>query len=259
MAKKRIIARLDIKKDRLIKGMHLEGWRFLPNTPNDYAKKYYEEGIDEIVYIDAIASLYSKETLLNIIENTTNNVFVPITAGGGIKSVQDATEVLRSGADKIAINSAAIQNENLITEVSSKYGKQCVVLSIQAKSNKKGSWDAYYDVARENSGLDVIEWAKKAEKLGAGEIILTSIDREGTRKGFDYELIKEVASAVEIPLIASGGFGEPQHALEAFKSGAEAVAIAYNLHYQKTSVHSLKEFLTENGIDIRMPSNGEFN
>lgn len=248
---KRVIARLDIKGQRLIKGIHLEGWRFLQDHPNNYCFKYYEQGVDEIIYVDAVASLYDRDSLKEIIKKTTDNVFVPITVGGGIRSVENAFDILRSGADKVAICSQAVKTPQIISEVASKFGNQCMVLSIQAKKNANGSYSVWYDVAREKTDIDVVEWAQKGEELGAGEILLTSIDHEGLEKGMDTELIEKVSKAVSIPVIASGGFGKAQDFNAAINSGADAVAIAKALHYDRTSIQTIKEAAKAAGIKVR--------
>jgi imidazole glycerol-phosphate synthase subunit HisF len=249
---KRVIARMDIKGHRLIKGIHLEGWRFLSETPNEYCNQYYLQGIDEIMYVDAVASLYSRESLIEIVQKTTEKVFVPITVGGGIRSVKNAFDMLRNGADKIAICSQAIKTPEIISEVANKFGSQCMVLSIQAKKNDNGSYSVWYDVAREKTNIDVVEWAQKVESLGAGEILLTSIDQEGTELGLDLELIHRVSQAVSIPVIASGGFGKPQDFNNAILSGADAVAIAKSLHYNKINVIDIKSAAKNANINVRI-------
>lgn len=249
MTAKRVIARLDIKGNRLIKGIHLEGWRFL-GDPNEYCLKYYEEGIDEIIYVDAVASLYNRNSIKDIIRKTTNNVFVPITVGGGVRNLEDATEILRSGADKVAINTAAIRRPELINEIANRFGKQCMVLSIQAKKKNNG-WVAAYDSAREYTDMNVVEWAQKAVELGAGEILLTSVDQEGTQKGLDNELIQQVTKSVNIPVIACGGLGSTSHLVSAFQSGAQAVAIAHALHYNKVAISELKKDAIKHNIAVR--------
>lgn len=251
MALNRLIARLDIKQNRLIKGMHLEGWRFLDGEPQDFCKDYYFQGIDEIIYIDVVASLYGRDKLVDIVKHTTDDVFVPITAGGGIRTIEDATDLLRAGADKVAVCTGAIKNPKLITEISQRYGAQCCVVSIQAKKNRTGDWDAYYDIGRENSQKNVVEWAQEAVELGAGELLITSIDKEGTRKGFDEELIQKVSEKVNIPVIASGGFGKPEDFVKAIHSGANAAAVAYALHYKTYSVEQIKQYAIEQGIEMR--------
>jgi len=248
---KRVIARLDIKGHKLVKGIHLEGWRFLPDHPNNYCYKYYLQGADEIIYVDAVASLYDRDSLKEIIRKTTESVFVPITVGGGIRSVEDAFEILRSGADKVAICSQAVKAPEIISEVAGKFGNQCMVLSIQAKKNNNGSFSVWYDVAREKTEMDVVEWAQKGEALGAGEILLTSIDHEGLERGMDTELIGMVSKAVRIPVIASGGFGKPEDFTAAVRSGADAVAVAKSLHYDKVTIEQIKAEAKQSGINVR--------
>lgn len=248
---KRVIARLDIKGNRLVKGIHLEGWRFLTESPNDFCFKYYEHGIDEIIYVDAVASLYDRDSIKDIIKRTTDNVFVPLTVGGGIRSVEDAFEILRSGADKVAICSQAVKTPKIISEVASKFGNQCMVLSIQAKKNQNGSYSVWYDVAREKTDIDVVEWAQRGEELGAGEILLTSIDKEGLEKGMDTQLIEMVSKAVSIPVIASGGYGKPADFVSAISSGADAVAVAKALHYEHSNIEDIKRAAKEAGIQVR--------
>jgi cyclase len=246
----RIIARLDIKAPNLVKGIQFEGLRKI-GDPSEFALKYYLQGADEIFCADIVASLYERNSLLDIINSTTNNVFVPITVGGGIRSIEDVTSALNSGADKVSINTAAIKNPSLITEISEKFGSQCMVLSIQAKS-KNGNWEAYYDNGRESSGLDVIEWAKKCQDLGAGEILLTSVDREGTAKGMDIELIKAVTSVVTVPVIASGGVGDLNDVgLAVLEGGADAIAIAHVLHYEELTINEIRQYCIEKKIPVR--------
>jgi imidazole glycerol-phosphate synthase subunit HisF len=246
----RIIARLDVKAPNLVKGIQFEGLRKLGN-PNDFARKYYEQGIDEIYYEDIVASLYERNSLLDIIEQATRDIFVPITVGGGLRTIEDVTAVLQAGADKVAINTAAIKDPTLISAVSKRFGSQCMVLSVQAKKNNSG-WEAYYDNGREHSGLDAVEWAKKGEASGAGEILLTSVDMEGTMKGFDLELLEAVTSQVDIPVIASGGMGTLNDFSEAVcQAETDAVAIASVLHYEKLSIQEIRRYATEQGISVR--------
>lgn len=247
----RLIARLDVKGPNLVKGVQLEGLRKIGN-PNEYARKYYGQGADEIIYMDIVASLYNRNSLKDIVYQTTRDVFIPITVGGGIRSVDDVKEILRAGADKVAVNTAAIKRPELIREISQKFGSQCMVLSIEAKRTGPKKWEAYYDNGREKTGIDVIEWAKKGCELGAGEILMTSVDMEGTRKGFDCELIKEVSSSVPIPLIASGGMGDSDDLVKAVLDGkADSVAIASILHYDKKTIMEIKREASENGIMVR--------
>jgi imidazole glycerol-phosphate synthase subunit HisF len=237
----RIIPRLDVKGPNLIKGIHLEGLRVI-GDPNQYAKQYYQDGADEIIYIDAVASLYGRENLLDIVHHTTNDVFVPLTAGGGIRSIEDARSLLNVGADKIAINTAAVCNPNLIREMAQQFGSQCVVLSIEAIQQPDKSWQNFTDSGRERTGLDVVKWAQQAEELGAGEILLTSVDREGTSKGFDLDLIQAVSLSVSIPVIASGGMNSVSHMQEAITIGrADAIAMAGILHYARMNLREIRD------------------
>ena len=251
MANIRIISRLDIKGPNLIKGIQLEGLRVI-GDPNEYAHKYYQAGIDEIIYMDVVASLYGRNNLEEVVQHTAQDIFVPITVGGGIRSVDDVRRLLRAGADKIAINTAAIKRPKLITEVSNTFGSQCMVLSIEAKRIEGGAWHAFTDNGREKTGLDVVEWAKKGEALGAGEILLTSVDNEGMRCGFDCELVNTVSSSVSIPVIASGGFGKIEHLYDVIDKGAaDAVAIAGVLHYSKMELNDIRTAALEQGINVR--------
>jgi cyclase len=247
----RIIARLDIKGPNLIKGIHLEGLRVVGN-PNDFAKRYYLEGIDELIYMDCVASLYGRNHLGEIIKSAAQDIFVPLTVGGGIRSVEDATEILRSGADKVAVNTAAVANPELITQIAERFGSQCMVLSIEAKNIAPGKWEVFTDNGRERTGLDVVEWAKKGAELGAGEILLTSVDFEGTRKGMDIQLIEAVTNTVTIPVIASGGVGKSEDFLAAvLEGGADAVAMADVLHYDRIGLVELRELATSQGLGVR--------
>lgn len=250
MYKRRIIARIDVKNEFVIKGIHLEGLRKIGN-PNLLAKKYYLEGIDEIIFMDAVASLYGRNNLFNLIENACKDIFIPITIGGGIRSVSDIEHALKSGADKIAINTQAIIYPDFIREASRIYGSQCIVASIEAK--KKGSkWEAYIDNGREETGVDVIEWAKQIEQLGAGELLVTSIDQEGTKKGFDTELMKIISESISIPVIASGGAGNLNHISETFQNtDISGIAIASIIHYDILSIEEIKIYLNQQGIKTR--------
>lgn len=246
----RLIARLDVKSENLIKGVHLEGLRVI-GAPEEFAKRYYEQGADELIYMDIVASLYGRSNLIDIVRRTANDVFVPMTVGGGVRNVEDVGNLLRAGADKIAINSAVVRRPDLITEVARKFGSQCMVLSIEAKRHGKGKWEVYTDCGREKSGLDALEWAARGVSLGAGEIIVTSIDQEGTRKGFDTELTLEISKLVNVPVIASGGYGQFEHLNEVLKSGADAVAVADALHYGRTSIPELRQYACEQGFLVR--------
>lgn len=248
----RLIARLDIRNSNLIKTINLEGVRKI-GDPNEFAYRYFMDGIDEIVYMDVVASLYDRSYFDDIIGRTAENVFVPITAGGGIRTLQDVEQVLRSGADKIAVNTAAINNPDFIGEIAHRFGSQCMVLSIEAKRNGPKSWEAYCDGGREHTGRSVLEWAKEAQDRGAGEILLTSIDCEGVGKGMDVDLLKTINSNVTIPVIASGGVGKLEDLSSAvIMGGADAVAMAYVLHYEVFSVKKIREYALKEGIDVRV-------
>ena len=247
----RLIARLDIKGPNLIKGIHLEGLRIM-GLPNEHALRYYQEGIDELIYMDCVASLYGRNHLGDIVKAATKDIFVPITVGGGIRSVDDATEILRAGADKVAVNTAAVSNPELITDIARRFGNQCMVLSIEAKQLSADSWEVYTDNGRERTGLDVLEWVKRGVELGAGEILLTSVDREGTRKGFDDALVKIVTAEVNVPVIASGGMGKPEDLLSVvIKGGADAVAMADILHYQRVGIRDIRSVAQNAGLGVR--------
>jgi imidazole glycerol-phosphate synthase subunit HisF len=246
----RLIARLDIKGPNLIKGVHLEGLRVI-GSPQTFARRYYEQGADEIIYIDIVASLYGRSKLTEIVRSAAHDVFVPITVGGGIRTVDDVRELLRAGADKIAINTAAVRRPELITEIARRFGSQCVVLSIEAKQQAHGRWEVFTDCGRERSGIDVLDWARRGVDLGIGEILVTSIDREGTRKGFDLELTRTVASAVSLPVIASGGYGVPTDLTAVVATGAAAVAVADAFHYDRITIPQLRAAARTAGVPMR--------
>lgn len=250
MSNTRLIARLDVKGKDLIKGIHLEGLRKI-GVPNDFAMRYYEQGIDELIYMDCVASLYGRNSLSELIENTARNVFIPLTVGGGVRSVDDVAHLLRCGADKVAVNTAAVGNPGLITEIARRFGSQCMVLSVEAKTVGPQRWEVFTDNGRESTGKDLLEWVKQAAQLGAGEILLTSVDREGTRKGFDLDLVNAVTEAVDIPVIASGGMGSAEHAISAVKAGADAVAMADILHYQRVSLADIRRDVSAAGVRVR--------
>lgn len=251
MSNLRIIPRLDIKGTNLIKGIRLEGLRVI-GDPQEHAVRYYEAGADELIYMDIVASLYGRNNLGDIISRAAKDVFIPITVGGGIRSVDDARQMLRSGADKVAINTAAVARPELITEVANRFGSQAMVLSIEAKQIAPNKWEAYTDNGRERTGLDVIDWARRGVALGAGEILLTSVDREGTRKGFDLDLIRHVSQVVSVPVIASGGMGTTEDLIAAGSEGmADAVAMADVLHYKRMSLDEIREAALNAGLAVR--------
>jgi len=252
MSKKRIIARIDVKNEFVIKGIHLEGLRKV-GDPNELAKKYYESGIDEIIFMDAVAAYYDRNSLSHIIKKACDDVFVPITVGGGIRTVENIQTALNSGADKVAINTQSVKDPSFITHASKTFGSQCIVASIDAKCIGDRKWEVYVDNGREPTGLDVIEWAKKLELLGAGEIMLTSIDYEGTKKGFDLQLNKAVSEAVSIPVIASGGAGKTSDITELMvESNVDAAAVASLFHYDLVTISEVKIGLSAEGIKVRM-------
>ena len=247
----RLISRLDIKGPNLIKGMHLEGLRVIGN-PKLFAERYYAEGIDEIIYMDAVASLYGRNHLGDLVSHTAHSVFVPITVGGGIRSLEDASDLLRAGADKVAVNTAAIKDPSLIDRIARRLGSQCFVLSVEAKQVATGEWEAYIENGRERTGLNVIDWVREAVTRGAGEVLLTSVDREGTRRGFDIELTRAVAADVQVPVIASGGMGSVEDLVSVVQDGhADAVAIADVLHYQRLTLRSIKDGAQAAGLKVR--------
>jgi imidazole glycerol-phosphate synthase subunit HisF len=251
MRKVRLIARLDIKGHNLIKGIHLEGLRVI-GAPNEYALRYYQQGADELIYMDCVASLYGRNSLGDIIQNAARDVFVPMTVGGGIRSVEDATNLLRCGADKVAVNTAAVANPKLISDISRCFGSQCTVLSIEARQVGPDQWEALTDNGRERTGLDVIDWVKKGVELGAGEVLLTSVDREGTRKGFDVPLIQAVAQEVSVPVIASGGMGKSEDTIDAVLEGkADAIAMADILHYGRATIGDIRNVAISANIEVR--------
>ncbi len=251
MAGIRLIPRLDIKGPNLIKGIHLEGLRVV-GDPQEYARRYYEQGADELIYMDIVASLYGRNSLRDIVSRTARDVFIPLTVGGGVRSVDDVKELLRAGADKVAINTAAVQRPQLITEVSHAFGSQCMVLSIEAKKIGDSRWEVYTDNGRERTGRDVVEWVAQATELGIGEILLTSVDQEGTRKGFDVELVRKVTEATTVPVIASGGMGSVDHLVDVCEHGqADAVAIADALHYDRLSLLDIRLQALNQGLTIR--------
>ena len=250
MRKVRLIARLDIKGPNLIKGIHLEGLRII-GSPNDHALRYYLQGADELIYMDCVASLYGRNNLRDILQSTARNVFVPMTVGGGIRSVDDATDLLRCGADKVAVNTAAVANPKLITDIARRLGSQSIVLSLEAKQVGE-HWEVYTNNGRERTGLDVIEWVTRGVKLGAGEVLLTSVDKEGTRKGFDVPLIRAVTREVSVPVIASGGMGKPEDLIDVVRQGeADAFAMADILHYKRATVCDIRRVAKAAGIDVR--------
>ena len=248
----RIIPRLDIKGPNLVKGIHLEGMRVL-GKPEDFARIYYEQGADELIYQDTVASLYQRNNLTEIVTRTAENIFIPLTVGGGIRTLQDINKVLRAGADKVSINTAAIADPDFINQASKAFGSSTIVVNIETIRQPDNSYLAYTDNGREHTGKEIFSWAKEVEERGAGEILLTSIDREGTGNGYDLDLIREMSDAVSIPVIAHGGASNVTDIIDSIKkSRADAVAIASMLHYAAINRESslLSKFDDEGNIDF---------
>lgn len=231
MKTKRVIARLDVKNEALVKGIHLEGLRVL-GRPELFAEHYYGDGIDELLFMDVVASLYGRNSLVELVRNTAENIFVPLTVGGGVRSAEDVRALLHSGADKIAINTAAIKTPQLVKELADTFGSSTIAVAIEAIKDSAGNYLAYIDNGREYTGLNAVEWAQQVESLGAGEIILTSVDNEGTGKGMDLTLISQICAAVSIPVVAHGGVGSVEDMVRAFEqTDVDAVCAASVFHY----------------------------
>ena len=237
----RLIGRLDIKNSNLIKSINLEGLRIV-GSPNTFAKKYYDEGIDELILMDVVATLYGRNYLTDILKEITKKIFIPITIGGGVRSIEDAKKLLSSGADKVAINSAAVKSPKFVENLVKEIGSQSVVISVEAKK-KDNWWEVYTSNGREPSGKNVVGWIEELMQLGAGEILLTSIDREGTRTGFDTDLVDQVSKICKIPLIISGGFGKTNDLDNVLKNQVDAVAIADGIHYGRYTVSEIKDYI----------------
>ncbi|MFH1721585.1 MAG: imidazole glycerol phosphate synthase subunit HisF [Candidatus Altiarchaeota archaeon] len=258
MLTKRIIPCLDcdlsVAEGRVVKGVKFKEIRYA-GVPWELAEQYYRDGADELVFLDITASAERRETMVHVIERTVENVFMPVTVGGGIKSTDDMKKMLRAGADKVSINTAAIKNPRLVEEGAKKFGNQCIVVAMDSKRTGKTSsgHECSFFGGRKMTGVDTLEWAKKVEKLGAGEILLTSMDRDGTKEGFDLELTRLISEAVNIPVIASGGVGEPRHILEAFTKGKADAALAASIfHFQEFPISEVKKYLKEKGVPIRI-------
>lgn len=251
MRKIRLIPRLDIKGSNLIKGINLEGLRVI-GDPNQFALDYYNSGADELLYMDSVASLYGRNNLEDLISKAVKNVFIPITVGGGIRSLENAYKIFKCGADKIAVNTAVVKEKKLLSELVKEFGSQSIVISIEAKKISKNKWEVYTECGREKTGKDVIEWTKETVDLGAGEILITSIDQEGTRKGFDIDLVKNLTNLFSIPIIASGGMGKIDHLCELInKTNVDAVCMADILHYKKSTISEIKSEMIKKGFIVR--------
>ncbi len=251
MLAKRIIPCLDIDKGRVVKGVNFVNL-IDAGDPVEIARAYDKIGADEIVFLDITASSDGRKTALDVLSRASEQVFLPLTVGGGIRSVEDFRTLLAAGADKIAVNSAAILNPSLITEAALRFGSQCVVLAVDAKANARGSWDVYLNGGRVNTGLDAVTWIRVAEKLGAGEVLLTSMDKDGTKSGYDLELTRQAAEAVNIPVIASGGAGKKEDFADVLTAGKADAALAASLfHFAELDMRELKNYLAERGIPVR--------
>ncbi len=253
MFTKRIIPCLDVHAGRVVKGVNFVNLKDA-GDPVEIAKAYDSAGADELVFLDITASSDNRKTVTDMVRRVAENVFIPFTVGGGIRTVEDFRELLREGADKISVNSAAISNPQLISDAAYKFGSQCVVVAIDAKRRSDGSgWNVYKNGGRVDVGLDAVEWAKKAEALGAGEILLTSMDGDGTKAGYDLALTRAVAETVGIPVIASGGAGTMEHFYEAFTEGKADAALAASLfHFKELEIRKVKEYLKDRGISVRL-------
>lgn len=253
MYTKRIIPCLDVNNNRVVKGINFVNLRDAGN-PVEVAKAYDKAGADEIVFLDITASSDARNTVIDMVRSVAENVFIPFTVGGGIRTIEDFKAILREGADKISVNSAAINNPQLIAQAADKFGSQCVVVAIDAKKRADGTgWNIYKNGGRIDTGIDAIEWAKRVNKLGAGEILLTSMDCDGTKAGYDIELTKAVCEAVSIPVIASGGAGTKEHFYDVLTEGKADAALAASLfHYKELEINDLKNYLNDKGVSVRL-------
>ena len=252
MLLKRIMPCLDVTDGRVVKGTNFVNLRDA-GDPVELAELYDDEGADELVFLDITASSDGRETMLNVVRNVAEKVFIPFTVGGGIRTVEDMRRMLKAGADKVAINTAAIKNPELIKEGAVKFGSQCIVVAIDAKQVGDNRWEIYTHGGRNPTGIDAVEWARKVEELGAGEILLTSMDRDGTKEGFDIELTRTIAESVRIPVIASGGVGTLDHIAEGLTEGKADAALAASIfHFRKYSIKETKEYLKDRGIPVRL-------
>ncbi|MDI6745979.1 MAG: imidazole glycerol phosphate synthase subunit HisF [Rhodocyclaceae bacterium] len=252
MLAKRIIPCLDVNAGRVVKGVNFVALRDA-GDPVEIARRYDEQGADEITFLDITASSDARDIILHIVEAVASEVFIPLTVGGGVRKVEDVRRLLNAGADKVGMNTAAVQNPQLVADAAAKVGSQCIVVAIDAKQTSPGKWEVFTHGGRNNTNLDAIDWARKVAELGAGEILLTSMDRDGTKNGFDLSLTRAVAEAVAIPVIASGGVGNLQHLADGVTKGrADAVLAASIFHYGEYTVRQAKEFMRAQGIEVRL-------
>lgn len=251
MFAKRIIPCLDIKNGRVVKGTNFIELKDA-GDPVEVAKRYNEEGADELCFLDITASFEERKTILDIVENVAKELFIPLTVGGGIANLDDISRLLNAGCDKISLNSAAIKNPKLITQAAAKFGSQCVVVAIDVKASADEKYNVFIHGGRTDTGLDACKWAQMVANLGAGEILLTSMDADGTKAGFDLKITKTISQMLKIPVIASGGAGKMEHILDAFKNGADAALAASIFHYKQIKIKDLKNYLSQNGVSVRL-------
>lgn len=252
MLSKRIIPCLDVKDGRVVKGINFVNLRDA-GDPFEIAKKYSDEGADEICFLDITASNEERETMIDVVERTAAQVFVPLTVGGGVRTLSDVRQILLAGADKVSINTAAVKNPDFVKEAADKFGSQCIVVAIDARSVGDSKWEVFTHGGRNPTGIDAVEWAQKMEDYGAGEILLTSMDKDGTKSGYDLPLTKTISRNLRIPIIASGGAGNLEHLSDGVKLGeADAVLVASIFHYGEYTIKEAKEFLSANGISVRL-------
>ena len=251
MLKNRIIPCLDVKDGRVVKGVNFENL-VDAGDPVAQARFYYEQGADELCFLDITASSENRSAIFDTVKKVASVCFIPLTVGGGIRSLDDFHKLLLSGADKVSVNSAAIKNPDLITQAANKFGAQCVIVAIDAKKNEAGNYEIFTHGGRNATGIDAIEWAKKVVALGAGELLVTSMDKDGTKSGYDLELIQKITAAVSVPVIASGGVGNLQHLADGIKAGANAALAASIFHFKEYSIKQAKEFLAQQKIAVRL-------
>jgi cyclase len=247
----RVIPCLDITNGRVVKGTNFVELKDAGN-PIEIAEYYSKFGADEIVFLDITATVEKRNTTISLINMTSEKVFIPLTVGGGVKTIMDIRNILNAGADKVAINSAAVYNPYIISKASSMFGKQCIVVAIDVKNIGNNKWNVFTHGGRVNTGIDAVNWANKVTELGAGEILLTSMDKDGTKCGYDIDLIKIISNSISIPIIASGGAGKLEHFLAAYNAGASAILIASLFHYKELTIKQVKEYLKFNNIPVRL-------
>ncbi len=252
MLSKRIIPCLDVKDGRVVKGVNFVNLRDA-GDPVEIAKNYSDQGADEICFLDITASNEERKTMIDVVERTAGQVFVPLTVGGGVRTLDDVRQMLLAGADKVSINTAAVKNPDFVREAAKKFGSQCIVVAIDARSTGEGKWEVFTHGGRNGTGIDAVKWAQKMEDYGAGEILLTSMDKDGTKSGYDLPLTRTISRNLKIPIIASGGAGNLEHLSEGVKLGeADAVLVASIFHYGEYTIKEAKEFMSANGISVRL-------